>query len=108
MTEIGVWKRVRIVAILVCHDLQGMPDWNVAVTHAELLEEYQNFHPSILLVLKYDSESNSCQKYITDPLPRKATSIKKWPLLFRAPISTWYRSKLVLVGDAAHPMLPRT
>lgn len=39
--------------------------------------------------------------------PRKATSIKRWPLLYRDPIPTWSRGRLVLIGDAAHPMLPR-
>ena len=37
---------------------------------------------------------------------RKAKDIKQWPLLFRAPIPTWHKEKLVLIGDAAHPMLP--
>lgn len=38
---------------------------------------------------------------------RKAKDLKQWPLLFRAPISSWHKDKLVMVGDAAHPMLPR-
>jgi hypothetical protein len=37
----------------------------------------------------------------------KATEVKRWPLLYRPPIQTWYRGKMVLAGDAAHPMLPR-
>lgn len=37
----------------------------------------------------------------------KATDIKQWPLLYRAPIPTWTKGKVVLAGDAAHPMLPR-
>ncbi|CZR64780.1 related to salicylate hydroxylase [Phialocephala subalpina] len=69
-------------------DMREGKYWNVAVEQNELLEVYRNFHPSILAVLK------------------KATHIKKWPLLFRFPISPWYSSKLVLIGDAAHPMLP--
>jgi len=37
----------------------------------------------------------------------KAKDIKLWPLLSRNPLPTWHRSRLVLIGDAAHPMLPR-
>ncbi|KAF2664949.1 putative salicylate hydroxylase [Microthyrium microscopicum] len=63
-------------------------DWDASVSGEKLLEEYQDFHPAILAVF------------------RKAKSVKKWPLLFREPLPAWYKSKLVLVGDAAHPMLP--
>lgn len=37
----------------------------------------------------------------------KAKDIKLWPLLSRNPLPTWHRSRVVLIGDAAHPMLPR-
>jgi salicylate hydroxylase len=37
----------------------------------------------------------------------KAKDVKLWKLLFRAPLPTWHRGKLVIIGDAAHPMLPR-
>ncbi|KAF2109355.1 putative salicylate hydroxylase [Lophiotrema nucula] len=66
----------------------GKEDWNTSVHLQELLDEYKGFHPSVISVLQ------------------KASNIKKWPLLYRPPISTWYSSKLVLIGDAAHPMLP--
>ncbi|KAK0671452.1 putative salicylate hydroxylase [Cercophora samala] len=36
----------------------------------------------------------------------KATEVKRWPLLNRRPIPSWHRQRLVLAGDAAHPMLP--
>ncbi|GKT46214.1 6-hydroxynicotinate 3-monooxygenase [Colletotrichum spaethianum] len=44
--------------------------------------------------------------YLSDNHCRKATDIKRWPLLYRAPVPTWHKGKMVLAGDAAHPVLP--
>ncbi|KAF4183783.1 hypothetical protein CNMCM7927_008827 [Aspergillus lentulus] len=63
-------------------------DWERGADIGDLLSEYHDFHPSIIAILK------------------KATSINRWPLLYRDPIPTWTRGRLVLIGDAAHPMLP--
>ncbi|KAF6824040.1 salicylate hydroxylase [Colletotrichum musicola] len=52
------------------------------------IERFSGFHPSLQAVIG------------------KATEIKRWPLLYRAPLPTWRKGKLVLAGDAAHPMLP--
>lgn len=38
---------------------------------------------------------------------RNASEVKRWPLLFRVPVSTWRKGNMVIAGDAAHPMLPR-
>ncbi|RFU31564.1 hypothetical protein B7463_g4788, partial [Scytalidium lignicola] len=66
----------------------GVEDWQTQGSRETLLEIYSNFDPALLAVIK------------------KATDIKKWPLLYRAPVSTWHKGRLVAVGDAAHPMLP--
>ncbi|KAH8690474.1 2-polyprenyl-6-methoxyphenol hydroxylase [Talaromyces proteolyticus] len=63
-------------------------DWNLSVDVNDVLSQYRDNHPSILAILK------------------KANNVKRWPLLYRDPIPTWHRGRLVLVGDAAHPMLP--
>ncbi|KAK4189069.1 putative salicylate hydroxylase [Podospora australis] len=63
-------------------------DYLAKVDKATVLDTFQGFHPSLLAVLN------------------KATDIKRWPLLYRPPIPTWHKEKLVLAGDAAHPMLP--
>ncbi|KAK0609583.1 hypothetical protein B0T17DRAFT_546610 [Bombardia bombarda] len=63
-------------------------DWHAPVDKSHLLNSFPDFHPSILAVLN------------------KATEVKRWPLLYRSPVSKWTNGKMVIIGDAAHPMLP--
>jgi salicylate hydroxylase len=63
--------------------------WHTPIETSKLLEQAKEFHPRIRAVLE------------------KAEDAKQWPLLFRPPIPVWFKDKVVLVGDAAHPMLPR-
>ncbi|KAK0638520.1 hypothetical protein B0T16DRAFT_359451 [Cercophora newfieldiana] len=63
-------------------------DWHAPVDKSNLLNSFPDFHPSLRAVLN------------------KATEVKRWPLLYRSPIPTWTKGKLVIIGDAAHPMLP--
>lgn len=37
---------------------------------------------------------------------RKATEVKRWPLLYRHPLEKWHRGCMAIAGDSAHPMLP--
>ncbi|KFZ07639.1 hypothetical protein V501_06261, partial [Pseudogymnoascus sp. VKM F-4519 (FW-2642)] len=69
-------------------EVKNVEDYRTPLEVSALLETYKGFHSSVLAVLK------------------KARDIKQWPLLFRAPLPTWRRGKLALLGDAAHPMLP--
>jgi salicylate hydroxylase len=35
-----------------------------------------------------------------------SSHIKRWPLFIHHPLPTWVRGRVVVIGDAAHPMLP--
>lgn len=65
-------------------------DWQAAGCNSrdDLLTTFSDAHPSIKAVLE------------------KAEDIKLWPLLFRKPLKSWCKGRCVLIGDAAHAMLP--
>jgi len=54
----------------------------------EMREAFAGFHPDI--------------QHLIDVSP----SITRWPLLERDPLPLWSRGRLVLLGDACHPMKP--
>lgn len=43
---------------------------------------------------------------VIQALIASSTQVTKWPLLNRDPLPLWSRSRLVLLGDACHPMKP--
>ncbi|KAL4985325.1 hypothetical protein BDW68DRAFT_165400 [Aspergillus falconensis] len=63
-------------------------DWDRSADAEDVVAQYHDYHPDIVKII------------------RKATNIKRWPLLYRDPVSTLSQGRLVLIGDAAHPMLP--
>jgi 6-hydroxynicotinate 3-monooxygenase len=68
------------------------PNWEgqspVEVGQAEVLKHYEGFHEDVQRVIK------ACPQ------------ISKWPLLVRKPLPLWSRNRIVLLGDACHPMKP--
>ncbi|KAL2815275.1 hypothetical protein BDW59DRAFT_153951, partial [Aspergillus cavernicola] len=69
-------------------DNHEVEDWNRSANVEDVLSYFHDFHPDLVMII------------------RKATSIKRFPLLYRDPIPTLIKGRLVLIGDAAHPMLP--
>ncbi|KAK7733709.1 hypothetical protein SLS53_008176 [Cytospora paraplurivora] len=55
---------------------------------ALMLEEFGHYHKDLKHVISV------------------ATNVTDWPLSYHEPLEIWHRGKIVLTGDAAHPMLP--
>jgi 6-hydroxynicotinate 3-monooxygenase len=69
------------------------PNWQGGTTPVdaeidEILACYDGFHPEVMNIIK------ACP------------AATKWPLLGREPLPLWSRDRIVLLGDACHPMKP--
>jgi 2-polyprenyl-6-methoxyphenol hydroxylase-like FAD-dependent oxidoreductase len=62
--------------------------WSATGDVHELRAAYAGFHPEVRMVL--------------DACP----SCHKWAILEREPLPTWSQGRVVLIGDACHPMTP--
>jgi salicylate hydroxylase len=69
-------------------DTWHVESWSAAADSADLLAAYRGWHDDVLGVLS------------------AAGGLTRWALHDRPPVPTWTGDRLVLVGDAAHPMLP--
>jgi 6-hydroxynicotinate 3-monooxygenase len=69
------------------------PAWDfdeafVDSSREELAEAFEGFHP------------------IVQALIESTDKVTKWPFFNRDPLPLWSRGRLVLLGDACHPMKP--
>jgi 6-hydroxynicotinate 3-monooxygenase len=69
------------------------PEWNhptswVPATQDELKRAFRGFHPDVQKILE------AC------------TDVTKWAIFEADPLSVWSRGRVVLLGDACHPMTP--
>ncbi|KAL7793748.1 hypothetical protein V8C37DRAFT_409514 [Trichoderma ceciliae] len=78
--------------------------------------EVQNFvgiHPSVEVTTEEGQDAKVSMKAEFSHFHEKinrileiAENVKRWPLFIHDPYPTWVNGRIVLVGDAAHPMLP--
>ncbi|KAM0472430.1 hypothetical protein ACHAP7_008583 [Fusarium lateritium] len=63
-------------------------DWHAQGNKNDLIDTFSDFHPSLVEICK------------------SAEELKLWKLQYHAPIDRWTKQGVILIGDAAHPMLP--
>ena len=63
-------------------------DWTVEGSREEALKDFEGWHPTITSILE------------------KSNRLYKWALFDRHPLTRWSDGRVVIIGDAAHPMLP--
>jgi salicylate hydroxylase len=64
--------------------------WNTPAAVDEFLSEFQDFHADVLGLIRQSPADN----------------LIKWGLFVRPPIAQWSAGRVILLGDAAHPILP--
>jgi len=64
--------------------------WSTPATNAEFAEEFAGFNADVLGLIH----------------AAPARGLIKWGLFVRPPLAVWSRGRVLLIGDAAHPMLP--
>jgi salicylate hydroxylase len=71
-------------------DLWPEEGWNTPATVAEFRAAFEGFNPDVMGLI-------GCAP---------AETLIKWGLFVRPPLATWSAGRVVLLGDAAHPILP--
>ncbi len=82
-------KKFSYTNFVFCIDSQGfqLDDWNKKVNPQELINNFSDFQ---MLQDVFD----------------KITLVKKWGLFDYPILKKWYKNRIILVGDACHPILP--
>ena len=82
------WEYMNFVCIFP-DETERRLQWGTNVTVAEMVEQFKDFHPSVIKALSM------------------ATDTGIWQLRDRDPLSTLVKGPFALIGDAAHAMGPR-
>jgi salicylate hydroxylase len=75
---------------IVQSDVWPEEGWNTPATVAEFAQAFEGFHAQVLSLIGCAPTGH----------------LIKWGLFVRPPIATWSAGRVVLLGDAAHPILP--
>lgn len=81
---------VNIVATVPDKDLDYISEesWNSPATVGQLMSSFKTFAEPIQRLLSH------------------ATNVSSWQLRDQDPLTDWVKDRVIIVGDAAHPMLP--
>ena len=81
------------VGVVECDETLGgtyeaAESWAARGTSAQAIADFKDWHPTLTGLLE------------------EATTLYRWALFDRKPLSKWVEGRVALLGDAAHPMLP--
>lgn len=68
-----------------------------------MLREFAQFHPNVSRTVQYVSLTHILFS-VSDSESRKATEVTRWPFSVHDPLPKWSQGKILLIGDAAHPV----
>lgn len=68
-----------------------------------MIREFAHFHPNVRRMIQYVFAKGSLLWH-SNGESRKAPEITRWPLFAYDPLPGWSRGKIILIGDAAHPV----
>lgn len=69
-----------------------------------MLEEFAHFNPALVETIKSVNPKARGRSRRINVGNRLADDVRCWPLFANEPLSTWTYGKIVLTGDAAHPV----
>ncbi len=86
-TRISAGKVVNLVCV--CEEESWEKEgWNHPIENQILLEKFEGWNSSLLEII------------------RKSPEMNRWALLYHPSLKSFHKDNIVLIGDAAHPMLP--
>ncbi|KAK6854498.1 salicylate hydroxylase [Apiospora arundinis] len=113
--ELALWKDMDVINLLAdaAETVKERHMISYSCHGGELLN-FVGIHPSTKTAIEDGTEELKEAMKIEfshfDPKVQRiialSNHIKRWPLFNHDPLSTWVRGRVVLIGDAAHPMLP--
>lgn len=68
-----------------------------------MLREFGHFSPDVLDIIRSASEIIPDRSGTNDKI-RESSHVKCWPLFIHEPLPRWFNGRLVIIGDAAHPV----
>ena len=71
-----------------------------------MLKEFGHFDPEVVRMISYAAVPLYVRwaRYLADMPCSQSSHVKCWPLYFHEPLPRWFKGRVVLTGDAAHPV----
>lgn len=73
-----------------------------------MLKEFGHFDPEVVQIISYVTMPAYVRRarWLADVPCSQSKHVKCWPLYEHDPLPRWFNGRVVLIGDAAHPVCP--